>query len=44
VEVPEPVVDLLGLGELGQGAALVGQLVQSDVDRLEVEKAELGCG
>jgi hypothetical protein len=44
VQVAQAVVDLLGLGELRKGAALVGQLVQADVDSLEVEQAELGGG
>jgi hypothetical protein len=44
VEVTEPVVDLLGLGQLREGAALVRELGQALVDGLQVQQAELGGG
>jgi hypothetical protein len=44
VQVAQALVDLLGLGQLRQRAALVCQLVQADVDGLQVEQAELGGG
>ena len=44
VEVAEPVVDLLGLGQFRQGAALVRQLGQALVDGLQVQQAELVGG
>jgi hypothetical protein len=38
------VVDLLGLGQLRQGAALVRELGQALVDGLQVQQAELVGG